>query len=206
MVQMNQTEMAKELTAVITGGEVPAYDSPMGRGGPVMNRRDGKSTNPWNYVTHVPGIERLEDTQKYVIEHDKTEQALLDIAVTIVDEWVTQDDPEWGDIHTWDCHCVYMWTYEVVGRYYKGALGEIFVADKLIDELAEEREGDESKGIDLREKANQPGEEETTYSVKTTEEFGDENFRKTNADKYVRVLLKDGAIERFEVADHPDEF
>jgi hypothetical protein len=186
---MNPTEAALEATYRITD-QTP--DEPLGTGGagPVSRPTDGAPHNYTNYAQSA--IDAPTGFLRYVLTADDRPAAIAEMSEAIVarwndlaptakpaDEWTTQ---EWHNL-----------TLALAFRYIKGATGELYWIDVLKgegEEIAEPRDDDEARGIDIRTERGE------TFQIKTTEAWDDANFDKNNADYNVTVKVNNaGEIE-----------
>ena len=186
---MNPTQAAMDATHRITN-DTP--DDPLGTGGagPVSRPTDGAPHNYTNYAQSA--INAPTGFLRYVLTAADRPEAIAEMAEAIVarwnelkptakpaDEWTTQD---WHNL-----------TLALSFRYIKGATGELYWIDVIRqkgEKIAEPHDDDEARGIDIRTERGD------TFQVKTTENWGDEQFKKNNADYNVTVKVNEaGEVE-----------
>lgn len=186
---MNPTQAAIDATFKITGEEPP---EPLGTGGagPVSRPTDGLAHNYTNYAQAT--IDAPHGFLRRVLIADDRPAAIADMAQAIVARW-NQLKPTAKPADEWTTQEWHNLTLSLAFRYIKGATGELYWIDVLKqegEEIAEPRDDDEKRGIDVRTKRGE------TFQVKTTESFGDEQFKKDNADYKVTVKVNSlGEVE-----------
>jgi hypothetical protein len=171
----NQICVRMGKTAGGSGVTVPIYDK-------LATHAVGRN---WaNYVTHIEGISNQTDTQKWFLQEARENGAAPTIRKMVEKcayAWCL-DKPEAAPMPDWSRSQILQFARRVAARYVQGAIGEVFVAENVVSEpLAEEQDGDESRGIDLRTTHG------VTYQVKTVTHFGTSDSSESEADRVFEV-------------------
>jgi hypothetical protein len=186
-------ELARRTTLRITGREPDTLDPRMGIGGPIVTGPSGTS-QPQNFVQSSDslGLRLDEITQWFRGNMDEDHRDM----VAAVQKFIEATVRTWHDspkakhdrsmaLDDWTPQMVYNYALYVAGRWPKGIIGEVFVEQVVLaGDVGEMKDSDEANGIDERLG-------DMTFSVKTTQNIGDERFDKKNADIGIVVEVDD---------------
>ena len=171
----NQICLDMGKTAGESGVDAPIYDS-------LADHAVGRNWS--NYMTSIDGVSNLTDSQKWFLDDARRNGATATVkhVVEVCAHVWHMRKPRAEPLTAWSRDQILQFARKVAARYVQGAVGEVFVADNVVDEpLADERDGDESRGIDLRTTHG------VTYQVKTVTYFGNSENRSGDADHVIEV-------------------